>query len=116
MIEIRELTKRYRTTLAVDGLTFSVAPGQVTGFLGPNGAGKTTTMLLMLGLQIPTRGTAIFDGTPYQAMRRPLFRIGSALESSSPTPGAAPTATYSPSPSPTAFPPAGSGRCSRSSG
>jgi len=87
MIEIRELTKRYRTTLAVDGLSFSDAPGRVTGFLGPNGAGKTTTMLLMLGLQTPTRGTAIFDGTPYQAMRRPLFRIGSALESSAPHPG-----------------------------
>ncbi len=82
MIEVRELTKHYRTTLAVDGLSFSVAPGQVTGFLGPNGAGKTTTMQLMLGLQTPTRGTAIFDGIPYRAMRRPLFHIGSALESS----------------------------------
>jgi ABC-2 type transport system ATP-binding protein len=66
MIEVRELTKRYRTTLAVDGLSFSVAPGQVTGFLGPNGAGKTTTMRLMLGLQTPTRGTAIFDGVRYR--------------------------------------------------
>jgi ABC-2 type transport system ATP-binding protein len=87
MIEVRELTKRYRTTLAVDGLSFSVAPGQVTGFLGPNGAGKTTTMRLMLGLQTPTRGTAIFDGVRYRTMRRPLFRVGSALESSAPHPG-----------------------------
>jgi ABC-2 type transport system ATP-binding protein len=87
MIEVRELTKHYRTTLAVDGLSFSVVPGQVTGFLGPNGAGKTTTMQLMLGLQTPTRGTAIFGGVRYRAMRRPLFHIGSALESSALHPG-----------------------------
>jgi ABC-2 type transport system ATP-binding protein len=87
MIEVRELTKHYGTTLAVDGLSFSIAPGQVTGFLGPNGAGKTTTMQLMLGLQTPTRGTAIFDGVPYRTMRRPLFRVGSALESSALHPG-----------------------------
>ena len=87
MIEVRELTKRYGTTLAVDGLSFSIAPGQVTGFLGPNGAGKTTTMQLMLGLQAPARGTAIFDGVPYRTMRRPLLRVGSALESSALHPG-----------------------------
>jgi ABC-2 type transport system ATP-binding protein len=87
MIEVRELTKRYGMTLAVDGLSFSAAPGQVTGFLGPNGAGKTTTMQLMLGLQAPTHGTAILDGVPYRAMRRPLFRVGSALESSALHPG-----------------------------
>jgi len=116
MIEVRELTKRYGTTLAVDGLSFSIAPGQVTGFLGPNGAGKTTTMRLMLGLQAPTHGTVTFDGIPYRAMLRPLLRVGSAWNPPPSTPVAAPTATCWPSPSPTASPPAGSARCSRSSG
>jgi len=87
MIVVRELAKRYGTTLAVDGLSFSIAPGQVTGFLGPNGAGKTTTMRLMLGLQAPTRGTVTFDGIPYRAMCRPLLRVGSALESAAFHPG-----------------------------
>jgi ABC-2 type transport system ATP-binding protein len=54
MIEASGLTKRYRGTLAVDGLLFQVRPGRVTGFLGPNGAGKSTTMRLILGLDAPT--------------------------------------------------------------
>jgi ABC-2 type transport system ATP-binding protein len=56
MIEARGLTKRYGDTLAVDDLSFTVAPGKVTGFLGPNGAGKSTTMRMILGLDAPTRG------------------------------------------------------------
>ena len=56
MIEARGLTKRYGDTLAVDDLSFSVAPGKITGFLGPNGAGKTTTMRMILGLDQPTAG------------------------------------------------------------
>ena len=56
MIEARGLTKRYGTTVAVDGLSFEVSPGRVTGFLGPNGAGKSTTMRLILGLDAPTAG------------------------------------------------------------
>ena len=65
MIEARELTKRYGDKLAVDGLTFTVRPGVVTGFLGPNGAGKSTTMRLILGLDAPTAGTVTIDGRPY---------------------------------------------------
>src|SRR4029450_4438399 len=61
------LTKRYGRTLAVDGLSFEVRPGRVTGFLGPNGAGKTTTMRLILGLDAPTRGAVTVDQRPYPA-------------------------------------------------
>jgi ABC-type multidrug transport system ATPase subunit len=56
-IEVRGLTKRYGATVAVDDLTFSVAPGRVTGFVGPNGAGKSTTMRVILGLAAPDAGT-----------------------------------------------------------
>ena len=63
MIEVRGLTKRYGPVVAVDGLTFDVAPGKVTGFLGPNGAGKSTTMRLILGLDTPAAGTATVGGT-----------------------------------------------------
>jgi ABC-2 type transport system ATP-binding protein len=87
MIEVRDLTKRYGPTLAVDGLTFDVAPGQVTGFLGPNGAGKSTTLRLMLGLQTPTRGRVTIAGTPYTARRRPLHEVGAMLESAAVHPG-----------------------------
>jgi ABC-2 type transport system ATP-binding protein len=80
MIEIRELTKRYGPTIAVDGLTFTVQPGRVTGFLGPNGAGKSTTMRLILGLDAPDSGTALVDGQPYQRLSRPLHRVGALLE------------------------------------
>jgi ABC-2 type transport system ATP-binding protein len=66
MIEVRGLTKRYGATLAVDGLSFAVRPGLVTGFLGPNGAGKTTTMRLILGLDRPTGGEATLGGRRYQ--------------------------------------------------
>jgi ABC-2 type transport system ATP-binding protein len=87
MIEVRGLSKRYGPTLAVDDLTFDVVPGQVTGFLGPNGAGKSTTMRLILGLDAPTAGTATVGGTPYGAMRRPLFEVGATLESAAIHPG-----------------------------
>ena len=59
MIEAVGLTKRYGATLAVDDLSFTVPPGQVTGFLGPNGAGKSTTMRMILGLDAPTAGSVI---------------------------------------------------------
>jgi ABC-2 type transport system ATP-binding protein len=87
MIEVRGLTKRYGTTLAVDDLTFDVVPGRVTGFLGPNGAGKSTTMRLVLGLDAPTAGTVTVGGTPYGALRRPLFDVGATLESAAIHPG-----------------------------
>ena len=62
MIEIHELTKRYGPTVAVDGLSFDVQPGVVTGFLGPNGSGKSTTLRMLLGLDIPDAGTALIGG------------------------------------------------------
>jgi ABC-2 type transport system ATP-binding protein len=80
MIEARGLTKRYGHTVAVDDLSFTVPPGQVTGFLGPNGAGKSTTMRLILGLDAPDSGSVTVGGRPYAACRRPLFQAGALLE------------------------------------
>ncbi|MFE2324875.1 ABC transporter ATP-binding protein [Streptomyces sp. NPDC059385] len=79
-IEIRELTKEYGTTRAVDRLTFDVLPGRVTGFLGPNGAGKSTTMRLLLGLDRATSGTATIGGRPFTAFTDPLRRVGALLD------------------------------------
>src|SRR5258707_8854994 len=80
MIEASGLSKRYGATLAVDDLSFTVLPGQVTGFLGPNGAGKSTTMRLILGLDAPTSGWVTVGGRPYTDYRRPLFQAGALLE------------------------------------
>ncbi|WP_459548345.1 ABC transporter ATP-binding protein [Nocardia sp. X0981] len=80
MIEVRGLTKHYGQTVAVQDLTFTVRPGQVTGFLGPNGAGKSTTMRMILGLDRPTAGTALIDGKPYAALRHPLREVGALLD------------------------------------
>jgi len=80
MIEASGLSKRYGATLAVDDLSFTVPPGQVTGFLGPNGAGKSTTMRLILGLDAPSSGSVTVGGRPYAAFRRPLFEVGAMLE------------------------------------
>jgi ABC-2 type transport system ATP-binding protein len=80
MIEAIGLTKRYGATLAVDDLSFTVPPGQVTGFVGPNGAGKSTTMRLIMGLDAPTSGSATVNGRPYGDYRRPLFEVGALLE------------------------------------
>ncbi|MEA2297956.1 MAG: type transport system ATP-binding protein [Solirubrobacteraceae bacterium] len=80
MIEASGLTKRYGATLAVDDLSFTVPPGQVTGFLGPNGAGKSTTMRMVLGLDAPSAGTVTVNGRPYAEYRRPLFEVGALLE------------------------------------
>ena len=80
MIEIYELTKRYAGTAAVDGLSFTVHPGQVTGFLGPNGAGKSTTMRVILGLDAPTSGRATVNGRPYERLARPLHQVGALLD------------------------------------
>ncbi|MDT0306988.1 ATP-binding cassette domain-containing protein [Streptomyces sp. DSM 44917] len=87
MIEVRGLTKRYGPKTAVDGLSFAVRPGLVTGFLGPNGAGKSTTMRMILGLDHPTSGTALIDGRRYDRLRRPLTRIGALLEAKAVHPG-----------------------------
>jgi ABC-2 type transport system ATP-binding protein len=80
MIEAIGLTKRYGAALAVDDLSFTVPPGQVTGFLGPNGAGKSTTMRLILGLDAPTAGSVTVNGKPYTGYRRPLLEVGALLE------------------------------------
>lgn len=80
MIEVRELTKRFGRTLAVDGLTFTVKPGYVTGFLGPNGAGKSTTMRAVLGLDLPDSGTTLIDGRRYDSFPRPMHKVGALLD------------------------------------
>lgn len=80
MIEVAGLTKRYGARLAVDGLSFQVWPGRITGFLGPNGAGKSTTIRLVLGLDAPTGGTATVNGRPYHQLPAPLREVGSLLE------------------------------------
>jgi ABC-2 type transport system ATP-binding protein len=80
MIEAAGLTKRYGATVAVKDLSFTIAPGQVTGFLGPNGAGKSTTMRLILGLDAPDAGSVTVGGRPYASYRRPLFQAGALLE------------------------------------
>jgi ABC-2 type transport system ATP-binding protein len=86
-LEVQNLTKRYRKTVAVDDLSFSVQAGRVTGFLGPNGAGKTTTMRALLGLLRPSSGSALVEGSPPVAMRDPLRTIGAALEATAFHPG-----------------------------
>ena len=80
MIEAVGLTKRYGDKLAVDQLSFSVKPGQVTGFLGPNGAGKSTTMRMILGLDAPTSGTVTVGGKPFDKAAYPLREVGALLD------------------------------------
>ncbi|MDP9868044.1 MULTISPECIES: ATP-binding cassette domain-containing protein [Streptosporangium] len=80
MIEVNELTKRYGAVTAVNGLTFTVRPGRVTGFLGPNGAGKSTTMRMILGLNRPTSGSATIDGHPFDRHKAGLRHAGALLD------------------------------------
>ena len=80
MIEANGLTKDYGEKRAVDGLTFTVEPGIVTGFLGPNGSGKSTTMRLILGLDRPTAGTVTVNGKRYRDFPAPLHEVGALLE------------------------------------
>ncbi|HST70283.1 MAG TPA: ATP-binding cassette domain-containing protein [Solirubrobacterales bacterium] len=86
-LEVRNLSKRYGKTLAVDDLSFEVEAGRVTGFLGPNGSGKTTTMRALLGLLRPTRGQALVEGRRPTEMADPLRTIGAALEATAFHPG-----------------------------
>ena len=86
-LEVTGLSKRFGPVQAVDGLTFTVPPGLVTGFLGPNGAGKTTTLRCLLGLVRPTSGRALVGGRPYAALDDPLRVVGAALEAASFHPG-----------------------------
>jgi len=82
-IVIENLTKNFGSKRAVDSLSFSVAPGSVTGFLGPNGAGKTTTLRMLLGLIRPSGGSATINGQDYRTLPDPLRTVGAALEASS---------------------------------
>src|SRR5215510_14106884 len=86
-IEARNLRKRYGQTVAVDGLSFTVVPGQITGFVGPNGAGKSTTMRMILGLDAPDEGTALVGGRPYRTLRTPLCEVGALLDAAAVHPG-----------------------------
>jgi ABC-2 type transport system ATP-binding protein len=79
-IEVSGLRKRFGPTVALDGMTFTVLPGQVTGFVGPNGAGKSTTMRVILGLDAADEGTALIGGQRYQTLRHPLSHVGSLLD------------------------------------
>ena len=87
MIEASGLTKRYGATLAVDGLSFGLRPGVVTGFLGPNGSGKSTTMRLIMGLDYPDAGTVTVGGQAYRRLRWPLSEVGALLEARAFHPG-----------------------------
>ena len=80
MIEALNLTKRYGERTAVDGLSFAVRPGIVTGFLGPNGAGKSTTMRMIVGLDTPTAGSVTIDGKPFREMANPMREVGALLD------------------------------------
>jgi ABC-2 type transport system ATP-binding protein len=80
MIEVQGLTKRYGEKTAVDGLTFGIEAGMVTGFLGPNGAGKTTTMRCILGLDYPNAGTVTVDGRNYHDLGYPMREVGALLD------------------------------------
>ena len=80
MLEVHDLTKRFGANVAVDGLSFKATPGRVLGFLGPNGAGKTTTLRTLLGLTLPTSGTATVEGRPYRELDDPIGTVGAVLE------------------------------------
>jgi ABC-2 type transport system ATP-binding protein len=86
-IEVTGLRKRFGRTVAVDGLSFTVTPGSVTGFVGPNGAGKSTTMRVILGLDAADNGSALVGGQPYRSLRHPLNRVGSLLDAGALQPG-----------------------------
>ncbi|MBF4579176.1 ABC transporter ATP-binding protein [Frigoribacterium sp. VKM Ac-2530] len=87
MIEASHLTKRHGASLAVDDVSFTVAPGAVTGFLGPNGAGKSTTMRMIVGLDRPTSGTVTVNGNRYADSPAPLQEVGVLLDAGAVHPG-----------------------------
>lgn len=86
-IEVTNLSKTFGSVQAVSDLTFTVAPGRVTGFLGPNGAGKTTTLRMLLDLVTPSSGSATISGRNYRELASPLNVVGAALEAASFHPG-----------------------------
>ena len=87
LIEIDGLRKRYGSAVALDGMTFTVRPGRVTGFAGPNGAGKSTTMRIVVGLDRADAGTALVGGRPYASLERPLTQVGALLDAGALQPG-----------------------------
>jgi ABC-2 type transport system ATP-binding protein len=87
MIDAKNLVKHYGSTMAVDGLSFEVLPGIVTGFLGPNGSGKSTTMRMMIGLDHPDKGSVTIDGRAYRELKWPLREVGALLEAKAIHPG-----------------------------
>ncbi|WP_173526113.1 ATP-binding cassette domain-containing protein [Nonomuraea antri] len=86
-IEVAGLRKRFGQVTALDGMSFTVSPGKVTGFVGPNGAGKSTTMRVVLGLDLPDEGRALVGGKPYRSLARPLTHVGALLDAGAPQPG-----------------------------
>jgi ABC-2 type transport system ATP-binding protein len=80
MIEAKGLSKRYGDKTAVDGLSFTIRPGMVTGFLGPNGAGKTTTMRMILGLDRPTAGSVTVSGKSFAGLFSAMREVGALLD------------------------------------
>jgi ABC-2 type transport system ATP-binding protein len=86
-IEVSSLRKRFGHTVALDGMTFSVQPGEVTGFVGPNGAGKSTTMRVILGLDAADAGSAVIGGKPYRTLPQPLRHVGALLDAGALQPG-----------------------------
>jgi len=87
VIQVENLTKRFRKTVAVDDLSFTVREGAITGFLGPNGAGKTTTLRVILGLVHPTAGRATVMGRLYRQLESPTQQVGAVLEATDFHPG-----------------------------
>ncbi len=86
-VVVAGLRKRYGPILALDGMSFTIRPGVVTGFVGPNGAGKSTTMRVILGLDTVDEGTALIEGRPYRSLRHPLNHVGSLLDAAALHPG-----------------------------
>jgi ABC-2 type transport system ATP-binding protein len=86
-IEVSGLRKRFGSVLALNGMSFTVRPGQVTGFVGPNGAGKSTTMRVILGLDAADEGSALIGGRPYRSLRHPLSHVGALLDAAALQPG-----------------------------
>ena len=85
--QISGLRKRFVAAVAPDGMSFTVAPGEVTGFAGPNGAGKSTTMPVILGLDAADAGSALIGGRPYASLGHPLSHVGSLRDASALQPG-----------------------------
>ncbi|MFI6291079.1 ABC transporter ATP-binding protein [Nonomuraea sp. NPDC050790] len=86
-IEVDGLRKRFGAVTALDGMSFTARPGQVTALVGPGGAGKSTTLRVVLGLDLAQEGTALVGGRPYRSLREPLRHVGALLDAGAPHPG-----------------------------